>query len=444
MSDNQYKSFFDEIQEKFYFSIENYNSYGLGTGCLKCRLIPKQINQICPLCGYGKTYVHEHKLREIHGGVFNGVPVIYLLDQLRHACPICDGTFVDTYDCLRWRHGVADEAENYIITMLGSMPMSLIADHLGLSVQTIANRAEEYACEEMEIMLNCRYRYLSMDELYVGHKKDGSHRIYWILNDNSLPWKSNNIMISLGRTKEDVVENLKKLKHGNEVIAVSTDMWVPYKDAIILVFPNAIVVIDRFHVMEHAEKVINDVRKKVDCPKNIKDDMKKDTQLFLKYWMKLSTDELARLDYYLSYDKKLEEVYYLVQEFMDFYNQRDYDLALEYICKWESKLFSSNVIEELRPLYDTLLNWFPYIMNYFLHRISNGRTEGKNNLLRQIDRMGFHYGLDCLQACIYSHDRNQELVKWRRYQHKIELKMLIKTKALNDAATTDIENIIAA
>ena len=256
MSGNQYKTFFDEIQEQFICIIEKYNPYGLGPSYLKYRLIPKQTNQICRRCGNCKTYTHEHKHREIHGGVFNGVPVIYDLDQLRHICPKCGDTFVDKYNCLPWRHGIAQEAENYILTMLGSMPMTLIAEQLGLSIQTIANRAEEYANKEKEIMLNCHYRYLSMDEVYIGHKKDGSHRIYWVLNDNSLPWKSNNIMISIGRTKEEVIENLKKLKYGNEVIAVSIDMWGSYKDAIREELPNAVVVMTKVTHFVKTENMI--------------------------------------------------------------------------------------------------------------------------------------------------------------------------------------------
>ena len=444
MSGNQYNSFFDEIQERFIWTIENYLPYGLGNGCFKIRLLPKQINQKCPYCDYGKTYIHEHKPREIHGGTFNGVPVLYALDQLRHMCPICGGTFVDIYDCVPWMHGNTEEAENYILTMLGSMPMTMIASHLGLSVQTIANRAKDYADDEQKVMLNCHYRYLSMDEVYIGRKKDGSHRIYWTLNDNSIPWKSNNVMIKIGRTKNEVIEYLTQLKHGDKVIAVSIDMWSAYRDAIHEALPNAVVVIDRYHVTEHAEKVIKSALTSIVCPKEVKEALKEDVPLFLKYWLKLTDDELNSLDYYFSHDKRLEEVYYLIQEFMDFYNQPDYECALEYICQWESKLFASNVVEEIRPLYDTLFNWFPYIMNYFLYRITNGRTEGKNNLLRQIDRMGFHYGLDCLQACLYSHDRNQELVKWRRHQHKIELKLLEKADISDKAGVTKKENQVAA
>ena len=235
-----------------------------------------------------------------------------------------------------------------------------------------------------------------------------------------------------------------QVKHGNEVIAVSIDMWEAYKDAIHEALPNAIIVIDRFHVVKHVEDAINTARKKADCPKKIKDEMQDDCKLFLKYWQKLTAEEMDKLDYYLRWDKKLEETYYLAQEFMDIYNQRDYDRALDSLCQWESKLIRSNVREELKPFYDTLVNWLPYIMNYFLHRITNGRTEGKNNLLRQIDRMGFHYGPDSLQACLYSHDRNQELVKWRRYQHKIELKLLNNVENSDEIDVIDTEDIIAA
>ena len=64
-------------------------------------------------------------------------------------------------------------------------------------------------------------------------------------------------------------------------------------------------------------------------------------------------------------------------------------------------------------------NWLPYILNFFrFHRITNGKTEGRNNLIRQIDRMGFHYGIECFQGFLYAHDRKQEYVKWQRHLRK--------------------------
>jgi hypothetical protein len=72
-------------------------------------------------------------------------------------------------------------------------------------------------------------------------------------------------------------------------------------------------------------------------------------------------------------------------------------------------------IPEMISVLHTVQNWLPYILNHFIFRISNGNTEGKNHMLRVIDKIGFHYGIDALQGCIYAHDRKQEFLKWKRY-----------------------------
>jgi len=309
--------------------------------------------------------------------------------------------------------------ENFIIWQLGSMPMIRIAESVSVSMQTIANRAIAFGKSEREIMLHGHYTYLSMDEVFIGRDNDKNHKIYWVLNDLSVPWKANNIMLEIGRTKEAVIKRLMLLEHRDNVRAVSIDMWEQYKDAVTVVFPNAAIVIDRFHVIKNAEERMNDVRKRSKCSKKEKEDMKKDAALFLKSFYQLSEAELEKLESYLKLDSQLEKMYYIVQELREFYYIHCYDEALEYLCKWENHVLESGV-KEANSLYEMVYNWLPYIMNFFCYRLTNGKTEGKNNLIRQIDRMGFHYGLACLQGCLYAHDRKQEYIKWKRHQKKAE------------------------
>jgi transposase len=319
---------------------------------------------------------------------------------------------MDKYDFLPCHHTITAETENYIIWALGSTPMSAIAAEIGVSVQTIANRANEFGRREREISVDGHYKRLSMDEIFIGRDKNGNHVVYWVLNDTSVPWKSNNILINRGRGETEIIERLKRLKHPETVEAVSVDMWRPYVQAVEEVFPNAAPVIDRFHVIKAAEESVNKARLSSKRSKEEKDAMKKDASLFLSSMYKLSDDELARLDGYLKADKRLETVYFLVQELLEFYYIKDYDSALEYLCSWETEVLQSGI--DL-PIYHTVLNWLPYIMNYFRFRITNGKMEGRNNLIRQIDRMGFHYKLDSLQGCLYAHDRRQEYIKWLKY-----------------------------
>jgi len=413
MSAKEYKTFWEEIQSKFHIENLGFTSKGYPNPGLYYRLTEIRTHDLCQECGH-KTYIHEYKTRSIvHGGVFLGVPVYYEIVGIRYECSVCDATFVKEYDFLPFWRTVTSDTEDYIIWSLGSKTFSILAEETSLCVQSISNRAAAYAREEREIMLSCRYKYLSMDEVYVGRDKNNNHVIYWVLNDISTPWKSNNVMITnTGRTEKNVIECLKLLKHPESVYAVCSDMWPPYISAVEIVLPKAAVVIDRFHIIKAAEESVNAVRRSLQLPKKVKDAMKKDAALFLCSMDKLSNDEWQRLTLYLNMDEKLEYTYFLVQELLEFYHVRGYDEALEYLSVWESHVHLSGI--DL-PIYDTVCNWLPYILNFFRFRITNGKMEGRNNLIRQIDRMGFHYGIECFQGCLYAHDRKQEYVKWQRY-----------------------------
>jgi transposase len=323
---------------------------------------------------------------------------------------------MDEFEHLAGQRGMTADAENYIISKLGTLTFTEISAELGVCVQTIANRAKDFGATERELQIQGHYRYLSMDEVFIT-RKDGEAVYYWLLNDNSRPWKSNNIRIDVGRGKEDVIKRLLELPHSGDVEAVSIDMWKPYRDAISEALPNAAIVIDPFHVIQHAQKAMEIVRKKADVPASVKSDMKKDARLLLSSPLKLNGEELDRLESYLRAYPDIEKSYFIVQELSGLYRLRDFEDALSYLCDWESEVLKSGV-KEMKDILNTVQNWLPYIMNYFIHRITNGRTEGKNHLLRVIDSMGFHYGLDSIQACIYSHDRKQEYLKWQKHMRK--------------------------
>jgi transposase len=421
MSGNHYSSFFEEVQKEFEIKVKGYVHTGIYGEVFSIQVTPRPGQHTCPNCKYGHCHVHEHNPRKIYGGTMNGNPVLYDFDDIRYLCPRCQGTFFEKHECLPWKQRLTVEAEEYIQWSMGSLPFSTIADHIGMSVQSISNRAVKFADSVRKEMLEVHYRYLSMDEVFLGRDENNEHIICWVLNDNSVHWKSNNIMIGIGRTKADVVKRLETLTFLSKVEAVSIDMCQGYLSAIEEAIPNAAVVIDRFHVIKLASELMNQVRKRAGYSSWLKAAFKKDASLFLKSFYTLTYAELETLEHHLGFDRNLEKMYFLFQELLEFFNIRCFDQALEYLCQWESRVIASEV-PEAKSLLGTIYNWLPYIMNFFLYRITNGRTEGKNNLLRMIDRMGFHYGIECLQACIYAHDRKQNLVKWRIHQRKIQLK----------------------
>lgn len=427
MSMKENKSFFDEIQEKYKIGSISYTpAFYLNAGMvITFELNEKDPRPGCPICGK-RPNIHGYEEKTLTFGAINGTPVKFDFKHSRYFCKNCRITFMEGFEHLPDYRSVTLDADCYIISKLGSQTFTEIAAELGVCVQTVANRALAFGVEERKTMMHNRYRYLSMDEVFISRNKDGESSYYWLLNDNSLSWKSNNIRVDKGRNKDDVIKRLQELGHPESVAAVSIDMWTPYRDAIAHALPQADIVIDPFHVVKQVQSAMDSVRKRADILQSVKVQMKKDAQLFLSSLFKLTDEEIDKLESFLKADPVLEKAYFITQELSEFYRLRDYEHALGYLAAWESDVLMSGV-DEMADVLRTVVNWLPYIMNYFIHRITNGRTEGRNNLLRAIDMMGFHYGLDSIQACLYAHDRKQEYLKWKKYQRR-------KFKALSKAA----------
>ncbi|MBT3525687.1 MAG: hypothetical protein HN482_05265 [Bdellovibrionales bacterium] len=62
-------------------------------------------------------------------------------------------------------------------------------------------------------------------------------------------------------------------------------------------------------------------------------------------------------------------------------------------------------IKELQRLRRTLMEWSNEILNYFENRITNARTEGYNNVCKQLQKRAYgyrnfnHYRLKVLNVC---------------------------------------------
>ena len=247
------KTFWDEIQEKYEIVEMSYVPACYLTTGLKIRLEvrDKQKRPCCEMCK-GKPIIHDYTPKEVTFGTINGCPAVLCFKHCRYLCKRCNITFVEEFDCLTWHSGMTTDARNYVISKLGSQTFTDIASEIGYCVQSISNIAHEYAASERKIQLSGGYRYLSMDEIFISRDSEGNAKYYWVLNDISTPWKSNNIRIDAGRNKEDVIKRLDELTHPERVEAVCIDMWKPYRDAIHEALPNAAVVIDPFHVIQAA------------------------------------------------------------------------------------------------------------------------------------------------------------------------------------------------
>jgi transposase len=101
---------------------------------------------------------------------------------------------------------------------------------------------------------------------------------------------------------------------------------------------------------------------------------------------------------------ELREIYAYKEALYRFYRTKGYREASEALTAMTDKMASSK-IPELRTLRKTLLKWREPILAYFFTGLTNGRTEGYNNLAKLIQRRAFryksfeNYRLRLLNAC---------------------------------------------
>ena len=103
-------------------------------------------------------------------------------------------------------------------------------------------------------------------------------------------------------------------------------------------------------------------------------------------------------------NETLKEYYNFHQALHRFYKTRGYKRAKRALEKLIDRA-SQSFIKPIKTLSETLTEWKSEILNYFTTKLTNGRTEGFNNLAKVVQRRAFgfknfqNYKLRLLYAC---------------------------------------------
>ncbi|BAU44444.1 ISL3 family transposase [Leptolyngbya sp. O-77] len=183
--------------------------------------------------------------------------------------------------------------------------------------------------------------------------------------------------------QEDIIETLKQqpLEVRAKVEEVSVDMWGGFPKVVKKVFPNAVVVIDRFHVMKLVNEELNKIRRQ----SGVSDRGSK--FILLKNGKDLTAEEKTKLEEILKRSKRLGKAYEWKEEFRAIYEQ---PLTVE-----EGKRQIQGWLDKARVVYreasTTIRNHLDGISNYFRNRTTSGAMEGINNRIKLIKRQAYGF-----------------------------------------------------
>ena len=157
-------------------------------------------------------------------------------------------------------------------------------------------------------------------------------------------------------------------------------------------FPNATIVIDRFHVVRYCCWALENVRKRVQkklLPEQRRY-FKRSRKLLLMRMKKLSKENMDAVNLMLTYDRDLRESYLLKEKFYEFMDSINAIQAKERLRTFRAFAHVAE-IPEFNACLTMLQNWEPYILNAFDCPFSNGFTEGCNNTIKVLKRIAYGY-----------------------------------------------------
>ena len=187
-------------------------------------------------------------------------------------------------------------------------------------------------------------------------------------------------------TVDKFVEDFKQ--HNGDpakVKLVTCDMSLGFRKGVRDNFPNSNTIIDKFHVIKHANDAVDTIRKQ-ECKTN---ELLKGTKyLWLKNDVNLTDEQAAWKCELMKASKHLKtgRAYSMRVTLQDIYEQclsrKEAEPKLKKLCSW---LIRSR-LKPMKELCGLIRDHWDEILNYFEYRITNAILEGMNSIIQNIKR----------------------------------------------------------
>jgi transposase len=176
---------------------------------------------------------------------------------------------------------------------------------------------------------------------------------------------------------------------------VCSDMWQNYLDVIRDKCPQALHILDRFHIVAHMNKALDEIRageaRKLAQEGNAPL-LKKTRWCVLKRKENLTAKQQHRLRDLLRYNLQTVRAYLLKEDFQQFWKYNSPYWAGMFLDFWCSQTMRSR-IEPMKKVARMLRTHRPLLMNYFKARkqFSSGVVEGLNNKAKVTMRRSYGF-----------------------------------------------------
>lgn len=342
----------------------------------------------CPYCGGTHLRCKDTFIRHIRNISISNKATILRLKMHKYCCLDCGHYFnAQPQGILKYQQTSEHLKREVFHRHCQGVSKKDLSRDLGVSDSSIERCFKQGYRKKNSEYQNARCpMVLGIDEHYFS-KKDGYVTTLVNLSTHKV------FDVVLGRSEQQLVPYLNKLKNKDKVRVVVMDLSSNYRHIIKKYFPNAMIVSDRFHViklvLESFIKTAYNIDKKLKKQLGLGRLLRK-KQSTLEDWQQYKVNE------YLETQPQIKILYEITQELMSLLNEK--------MCKYKDckvrlipkllkfiELLKSCGFTLFRKLGRTMENWQEEIARMFRFTRSNGITEGFHRKMKLIQRRAYGF-----------------------------------------------------
>ncbi len=351
----------------------------------------------CSRCGAAGTHYDTLPPRDTKFEPYCGIPVVFRYSMRRCLCPKCGKVVVEKVPWCEGKSPVSQPLKVVVTQEAKKNAIIDVAKRYDLSWNEIHGILEDAVDFGLKVRDLKDVRVIGVDEIawQSGHRyitlvydlksANGSKRLLWVGKD---------------RTKETLqafFDDMEKRCPGfaSALEVACTDMWKPYMDVIAQRVPNAMNVLDRFHVMRMLNQALDAIRNEEFKRLGGEDGkvLVGTKYCFLKNPENLTFGQALRIQELKKMNLRTVTAYMLKEQLRVLWGQRlAPEEAEQTLGAWIAAVMRSG-LEPLKRVARTLRSKMKIILNFFRAKfpVSSGCVEGMNRLVNLAIRKAFGF-----------------------------------------------------
>lgn len=356
---------------------------------LKLWVRRKRGNRVLICSGCGKRVqdigeIYEREVRDLPCFEYRTTVVIELY---RVKCPDC-GIKAEKVVQLPSKAPFSKRFEDAVGQSCESAAARRVARQFGLAESTVRAIDLRYLERWNAARRKPALRQMGVDEIYLGKKQKFLTVVSNLQTGEPLWFGRERKKETLDQFFEKELSTLQR----QGIAAACVDMWEPYRLSIEQWAPQCRIVYDKFHVLQHANAAIDEVRRAEFFRKGGRKRglVKGKRWLLLSRWINLTPGKRRELNTLFAMNRKLMKAYLLKESLERLWFYRYEGPMLGYLQSWIDQLRWQR-LKPFQKLAEMLLDHLDGILNYCRTKVPLGVVEAVNGNVKSLLRRGRGY-----------------------------------------------------